>query len=77
MDQKEAKEYLLTMAAVFLLPGGTIFSLLYFKPTGMSIYALNNLEAVLGMSIFAGVYMWLIHKRDKSIDERIKISLIQ
>lgn len=68
------KEYFLTLLAFLILPGGTIFSLIFFKPIGAPWQSVNGVMAFLGMLLAIIIYLVLLSKRGKSIDNRIRIN---
>jgi len=69
------KEYFLTCLALLILIGGTIFSLMFFKPTNMLWQNTNNILAFSGILTSIAFYLFLLDRRDSSIDDRMRISL--
>lgn len=68
------KEFLLTTTALLVLFGGTIFSLVFFKPTGILWQNINSIMAFLGILLSVAIYLVLLDKRDKSINNSVKIN---
>ncbi len=73
MDQI-TKEYLLTLLAFLILPGGTISSLVFFRPAGMPWETFNGIMAVLGILLTMAIGLFLLNKRNKSINNRMRIN---